>query len=356
MKSLSKKIGRKRVNAINKRLAATPHPYELCQKIGINPSIHQQTIGVHKLYDWLTCKRLFYWKYIMNLEEKDLNFNLYYGSLVHSGLHSLNSGKSIGEAILAMEVENKKLLLNKIVRPDKLPEQRFLVQIAQNNVSVYNTLFHSKQKTNPSLGSERKIKFKIFKGMFFLCTLDNYYQKRNSLVIQDYKTSKNPNDWYFKALRFDKQIYMYTAMLQKLMGEPVKFFNYTVLKKAGIYVRKNETHLEFLKRYRDLLKDNKDEYFIHHKISIHQNTLNDVYNETRKEIGLLKVYLDTMQPEQRCCSENWPKNNKACFNYGLCPFFNLCDKINRWHVLYRAYNVRPLRYKAEHNELAFSVK
>ncbi len=84
MAKRKKKIRRRKIKRTDTRLSSI-----------ITPSTQLQTIGVHKLQDYMTCDRLFFWKWVMNIIPRKLNIAFWFGSIAHRGLELFVQGKSI---------------------------------------------------------------------------------------------------------------------------------------------------------------------------------------------------------------------------------------------------------------------
>ena len=57
---------------------------------------------------------------------------------------------------------------------------------------------------------------------------------------------------------------------------------------------------------------------------------------------------------------NWARNDRACFNYGTCPYFMLCKNCTNYQMYLQFFRMREIRYENEKKELnadfAFSTE
>ena len=117
-------------------------------------------------------------------------------------------------------------------------------------------------------------------------------------------------------------------------------------------MHKKDTVETFLTRLEADLKKRRDWYFFHYEHKFGKQSVDAVMQDIeRLTYNLSTVYqgLNTQELLQPC---NWPRNDDQCFNYGTCPYYPLCDKMEQWWLYLNLYMPRAIRYETEHEELS----
>ncbi len=125
-----------------------------------------------------------------------------------------------------------------------------------------------------------------------------------------------------------------------------------MFRKPGIRVKKNESVEQYLKRLEEDLNERKDWYFVSHRHNFGKQTMANTMNDIEWEVFDMYAKYSYLSMEQLLCPDCWSRNDRACFNYGVCPYFTLCSNRSRYHLYLRLFQMREIRYDEEQAELS----
>lgn len=315
-------------------------------------------IGVHKLQDYMTCNRLYFWKWVLNLMSRRLNLPFLFGSIVHTGFELVAAKKQFGYICKAMHKtsidEAKGFILNR----EDTDEKAIQFQIALLLIKTYRKLFKNELDNFETLGTEISfVKRLELCPVDLLGTIDAYGKENKKLKLKELKTAARVNNEYFLRLTFAKQINAYAVGIKELTGKYPTGCTYFVIRKPGIRVKLKESQAQFLKRLEEDLLSRPDFYFIKQNISFGINGIRAVLSDV--EWATLDLYnkYELLDEEQLVDPFCWARNDDACFNYGVCKYFTLCKNGSQFKLFLQLYTMRNIRYKLEVQELSdkFSV-
>jgi hypothetical protein len=321
----------------------------------IIPSTNLKVIGVHKLQDYLTCQRMFFWKWVYNLIAIKPNYNFWFGSLLHCGAEGLNKNSSEKDVRAAIQAKSKKVLEPFGVDSDT--DVELSTQVDMINLLVKHLkIFMSKIKGRGVGTVKNEQRFKIPLQSCDVClhgTLDSYtVLKDGTIVLEEYKSASQVDDFYFQRLKFDKQINSYALGLKSLEGRYPKSCRYFVIKKPAIRMRQNESVTGFLNRLDIDLDERKEWYYFMENIPFAPRALLEVNRDVEQAtMDLLYKYMQAKNADQLCDPYYWPRNDKQCLNYGACPYFVLCAKTHNFQLYTKLFMMRDIRYNEELQEL-----
>jgi hypothetical protein len=318
------------------------------------PSTKLKSINVHKLQDSMTCSRLYFWTWIYNLTPNRLQMPFWFGSCMHRAFEKLNQLAGLQVAIKEMQKESRKILKNLPLSGEELIETKLQLKVAETILNAYYDLYgvdHRKGKviTEKSFNILLPISRCDFTGR-----LDAYRVIKTNNILDEYKTATRISNDYFARLLFDKQINGYAKGVEHLTGTLPRYCNYWVIRKPTIRLKKEELPDEYIRRLKIDIYTRPEFYFIKEKVTFTKANVNAVMQDIDQEAFDLKCKFDFYNEKELLKPINWPRNDRACFNFGCCKFMPLCKAGKSYPLWLRLYKQRDIRYKNELNELSFN--
>ena len=346
MAKRKKKIRRRKIKRTDTRLSSI-----------ITPSTQLQTIGVHKLQDYMTCDRLFFWKWVMNIIPRKLNIAFWFGSIAHRGLELFVQGKSIKFIEKALRKYSIEYLKPYEVDMVMRPEVEIQLEIVILMVKTYLKLYGKKQLKFIITNTEVRFAVELSQcPVLFIGVIDSYGKKGINYLMPEYKTAGRIDSEYFKRLVFDKQLNGYAIGLRDIVGKFPKESPYIVLRKPSIRVKQTETTDEFLERLEEDLHKRRDWYFIHERFTFGKRNVEAVFQDIEIKTRDLWLKYDCLDDEELLNPMSWARNDRACFNYGVCPYFMLCKNCHNYPLYLKFYMMREIRYEEEKAELNHKLR
>jgi len=313
-------------------------------------------VSVHKLKDKQKCDRYYFWRWIMNLEQKKINLNFYYGSIVHVGIEWLSKNKSFKFVEEKMRKEARVQRKRYMVKRLDIAEADLLLEIAVTTIKVYADLFEGEQGEWDIVKVETGFEICLKQSPLILTgTIDEYRQRGNKVIEGEYKTSSRVDALYFKKLKFDKQINTYAVGIKHLTGKFPSECIYFVFRKPNIRPRIGETHKAYIIRYEEDLYGRPDFYFFKHILRFGKSSMRGVFCDIEAVAFDLYSKYQFLGKEKVLIPENWPKSEGRCNEYGMCEFMPLCSNPNNWPLYAKLFQQRELRYDHENRELSTYV-
>ncbi len=321
------------------------------------PSTELQTIGVHKLQDYMTCDRLFFWKWVMNLIPRKMNIAFWFGSIAHYGFELFVQGKSIKLIEKALRKYSKEYRRPYAIDVSMKSEVDLQLEIVILMVKVYLKFYGKKQLKFAITNTEERFAVKLdLSPVVFIGTIDSYGENKGIYIMPEYKTASRVDAEYFKRLVFDKQLNGYAIGLKTIIGKYPKKSPYIVLRKPAIRVKQTETSDAFLERFENDLHDRKEFYFIHEMFTFGKKNVEAVRQDIEIKTMDLWLKFDCLNDEDLLNPMSWGRNDRACFNYGVCPYFMLCKNCHNYLLYLKFYMMREIRYQEEEAELNHGLK
>lgn len=282
-----------------------------------------------------TCERRFWIKHIQMVRPVIKGASLNIGTLFHKGLECLYKGKTIEQAIDAI---NELAASNEFFNTD---DGAIELRRVKAMLRAYNTQWGNDYYCK-IIDIEREFKFEIAPGVWFAGVFDLVYQDNNQLYLVDHKTTSeeiaNVGTDFWQRLAIDKQIVSYSEALKREYGKIPTIVWDVCRKPSGkpkmkerIVRRKVETELEYEARkaaslesldefevrlYNEMIAS-PDEYLVrrvvHRTKEQHESLLEEVI-ETCKRID--------------AHTGPWVRNDRACQSrFGACQFLGVCAGI-----------------------------
>lgn len=319
----------------------------------IIPSTKLLVVNVHKLQA-TSCSRYYFWMYVLNMIPKGFNTNFWWGSVLGEGVEVVLATKSIDKAIKAMRVKHEEELKDQLLTPGVSEEVDFQLKMLEIIVTVWAKVRLKYIKSVEITASESKFSVELSQSpIIFTGTLDGEGKADHEDTMFEIKSasSQSLNSEYFAHLQFDKQINGYKAGMLKSGRPSFSTCHYLVFRKPQIQVKKTETPDEFLDRLRADLEARADWYYIHYKHRFGKMATNDVLQDIEGITFDLFSKYSYLTTTQLLDPYNWPRNDRQCFNFGICPYFRLCANCKKYPLYMKAFKQRELRYDLEDREL-----
>ena len=328
----------------------------------IIPSIRLKHIGVHKIQDKMTCSRLYFWKWVMNLVPKKLNIAFWFGSVMHKGnefvpLISKLEGKALLDKIYtAMDKESKKASKGYTILPNVKDEMALMIKMGRLMIATYIEIYGKELKsfdlTYLEVPFQKKLKNcpVLFEG-----TVDALGRKKKANWLKEIKTAARITAEYFARLKFDKQINGYAIGAKEITGAYPAGCDYVVFRKPSIRVKQNESVPQYLKRLKIDLHKRADWYYLKEELRFGKQAIEAVLNDIEWETFDLWSKYNFLTQKQLLNPYNWARNAGACFNFGVCPYFLLCRKCQQYKLYLPLYRMRDIRYTTEKRELSKKI-
>jgi hypothetical protein len=319
----------------------------------IIPSTKLRVVTVHKLKS-LTCHRRYFWRWVLNLESRNLNINFWYGGVLGAGFEALISGRvtSKENPAKAMQIDDKKRCKRSVITgdlQDELRLQRRLIAAFINQAKNHPDVKKMKLKT-------RQEKFAVplkDSGLLFCGTPDGEGTYANRPVLFECKTASKVTQSYIDALSFDKQVHGYAYSRRLCNKSVLPECCYCIFHKPQKRIKKGQTSDEFVTEITQDLKDRPSFYYTFHKFHLGRQTVAETGYDIEALAADLKAKYDRLRTTKAILDpHNWPKQEDKCYDYRGCEFLPLCKKPKQWHLYMRVYQQREMLYEQERKELA----
>jgi len=273
----------------------------------------QLAIDSTSLGEFKTCPRKYYYSIILGLQPRAESVHLTFGLLIHASVeryaHKRAEGQDHEQALrfalrwLLSETWNKTLSrpwISDHPAKNRLTAVRTLVwyldQYGDNDSLEYVVLPNGKPAVELTFSFDSGIStISTGETITFSGHLDRVAMLNDEPYIVDIKTTTSalgPN--FFAGFSPDNQFSMYTLAAQVAFATPVK----------GVIVDGAQVGATFARFERSLI-------------------LRDA-STMREWIDGTQFWLRRM--EESAVTQSWPMNDKACGNYGGCPFRPICSR------------------------------
>ena len=313
-------------------------------------------ISVSSLQDFMTCRRLYYFKRIKKYEKIAYNLPFIVGRVVHVGLAALMR-KSVDEktkkpnAIELMKEEFRKERLAAIkayiLSPEQLQKLNMQAQIIEGMLLAYQQKYKKMLQDMTYLGGEVEGALQFSDDVIFVIKMDNIVKVRIKKVLHEAKTTKYLTSDYIKRIQTDIQTAIYFHFHNIIFeDEKIDEIIYDVIRKPSIKQKKKESIQQFIERLKSWYEGPSDDYgskfhierFKEPKISA-DDVINTV-DKVSKEMLMAKTKEDYYQDFTQCCSY-----------YGdICPMYALCHEGGETPANLLQYGVRKSYHVSKENK------
>jgi hypothetical protein len=310
-------------------------------------------MSVSSMQDWLTCKRLYYYKRIKKYEKVQYNLPFIVGRVVHVGLAAVLAKKP--NAIELMENEFKKERKEAIaaftLSPEQIEELDMQEFTTKGMLLAYRTKYAQMIKDMMLLGSEVEGAVDLGNDVTFVIKLDNIVKVRNKKILHELKTTKEITPDYVKRIQTDLQTSVYFHFHNIIWPEDkIQEVMYDIIRKPSIRRKKGsknippETKLQFLERLQEWYKKPDDMSVFHIERfktpGITEEAVINTVVKASEEMLRSKTKEDYYQDFDKCHSY-----------YGdVCPYYALCHEGGESKENLVLYQIRKSYHVSKENK------
>lgn len=292
-------------------------------------------MSVSSVQDWMTCKRLYYYKRIKKYDKVQYNLPFIVGRIVHIGLAAVMA-KSIDpktkklNAIELMTAEFRKERKEAIqafgLNPEQIEELDMQEFTTRGMLLAYQSKYSKMISDMRLLGSEVEGAIDLGNDVTFVIKLDNIVNVRNRKILHELKTTKQITPDYVKRIQTDLQTAVYFHFHNIIFEESkIEEVMYDVIRKPSIRRKKGskniapETKLQFLERLQEWYKKPGDTDSVFHieRFKTPGITEEAVINT------VVKVSEEMLRSKTK---EDYYQDFDKCHSYygDVCPMYALC--------------------------------
>ena len=286
-------------------------------------------VSVSSLQDFMTCRRLYYYKRIKKYEKIVYNLPFIVGRVVHVGLAALlrkskdpKTGKPNAIEVMKAEFKKEKAIAMKKFRLDPAQIEKLTMQeyTTEGMLVAYEYKYQKMIQDMKYLGGEVEGALEFSDEVTFVIKMDNIVKVRAKKILHELKTSKTITPDYVKRIQTDVQTAIYFHFHNIIFeNEPIEEVMYDVIRKPSIKQKKKETTLEFatrLKNWYDKPDDSSSAFHIE-RFKIPGISKEDVINTVDKV---------TQEMLQAKTKEDYYQDFDKCHSYfgDVCPMYDLC--------------------------------
>jgi CRISPR/Cas system-associated exonuclease Cas4 (RecB family) len=284
-------------------------------------------MSVSSVQDWMTCKRLYYYKRIKKYEKTQYNLPFIVGRVVHEGLAAVLAKKSNAIEIMTAVYKKERAAALKefTLSPEQLEELDMQEFTTKGMLLAYRTKYGKMIQDIQLLGSEVEGAIDLGNDVTFVVKLDNVVVIRGKKILHELKTTKQITPDYVKRIQTNLQIAVYYWFHNIIWPEePIQEILYDVIRKPSIRRKKSsknkpaESKEAFLTRLQEWYKQPDDMSVFH----IERFKEPDI-----KEDAVINTVIKVSEEMLRCKhKEDYYQDFEKCRSYygDVCPYIPLC--------------------------------
>ena len=318
-------------------------------------------MSVSSVQDWMTCKRLYYYKRIKKYEKTSYNLPFIVGRVVHEGLAAVLS-KSVdpktkkSNAIELMSAVYKKeraaAIKEYTLSPEQIEELDMQEFTTKGMLLAYQTKYAKMIQDMRYLGSEVEGAIDLGNDVTFVIKLDNIVVIRGKKVLHELKTTKQITPDYVKRIQTDLQTAVYFHFHNIIFeNEKIQEVMYDVIRKPSIRRKKGSKNLPpeskeaFLTRLQEWYHKPGDTDSVFHierfkRPGIEEDAVINTVVKVSEEMLRSKAKEDYYQDFDKCHSY-----------YGdVCPMYALCHQGGETKENLLLYTIRKPYHVSKENK------
>lgn len=273
-----------------------------------------------------TCRRKFFWRYVMRLGLEGINPNLVFGSAVHDALADWYCGKRTSMAKIAERYTKK--LLEMTQQDTALQDQgdfdkwnQLLATFRGMMVGYSEVYAQDKKRWNVTRENVEREFFVDFGDYAFAGKVDLIVSDKDGPLLVEHKTASQVGQSYIERLVLDTQIRSYVFGAVYGLGIKATRVLYDVVRKCMLRRKANESQASFDRRIADDYASRPDFYYFREKLPVKRHSV-DAFREELQQTHDEYVHIITTRDWRD--PRSWTINDGACIDYQrLCPFFPL---------------------------------
>jgi len=310
-------------------------------------------MSVSSVSDWMTCKRLYWYKRIKKYEKTQYNLPFIVGRVVHEGLAAVLAKKPNAiELMTAVYKKERKLAIDAFgLNPEQIEELDMQEFTTKGMLLAYRTKYAQMIKDMMLLGSEVEGAVDLGNDVTFVIKLDNIVKVRNKKILHELKTTKEITPDYVKRIQTDLQTSVYFHFHNIIWPEDkIQEVMYDIIRKPSIRRKKGsknippETKLQFLERLQEWYKKPDDMSVFHIERfktpGITEEAVINTVVKASEEMLRSKTKEDYYQDFDKCHSY-----------YGdVCPYYALCHEGGESKENLVLYQIRKSYHVSKENK------
>jgi CRISPR/Cas system-associated exonuclease Cas4 (RecB family) len=308
-------------------------------------------MSVSSVQDWMTCKRLYYYKRIKKYEKTSYNLPFIVGRVVHEGLAAVLAKKP--DAIEIMEKVYKRerdgAIKQYTLSTDQIEELRMQEFTTKGMLLAYRSKYKQMIKDMQLMGSEVEGALDLGNDVTFVIKLDNIVQVRNRKILHELKTTKMITPDYIKRIQTDLQTATYFHFHNIIFDkEPIQEIMYDVIRKPSIRQKKKgktaESKEMFLQRLQEWYKKPDDMSVFH---------IERFKTPGIKEEDVINTVVKVSDEMLRCKDkDDYYQDFDKCHSYygDVCPMYALCHEGGESKENLLSYTVRKSYHVSKENK------
>lgn len=317
-------------------------------------------MSVSSVQDWLTCKRLYYFKRIKKYEKTQYNLPFIVGRVVHEGLAAVLAKKPKAIEIMTeiYKKERKAAIQMFGLTPEQIEELDMQEFMTKGMLLAYQTKYAKMIADMKLLGSEVEGAVDLGNDVTFVIKLDNIVRVRNKKILHELKTTKQITPDYVKRIQTDLQTAVYFHFHNIIFEDSkIEEVMYDVIRKPSIRRKKGsknkpaESKEAFLTRLQEWYKQPDDMSVFHIERfktpGITEEAVINTVVKVSEEMLRSKTKEDYYQDFDKC----------SAYYGGQCSYYDLChnggeSKENLLlYTIRKPYHVSKENKRVEDNEM-----
>lgn len=315
-------------------------------------------MSVSSTQDFLTCRRLYYYKRIKKYEKTQYNLPFIVGRVVHEGLAAVLS-KSVDPKTKksnAIEImtgvykrERAAAIKEYVLSPEQLEELDMQEFTTKGMLLAYQSKYSQMIKDMKYLGSEVEGALDLGNDVTFVLKLDNVVVIRAKKVLHELKTTKQITPDYVKRIQTDLQTAVYFHFHNIIWSEdPIQEVMYDVIRKPSIRRKTKgkvkESKEAFLQRLQEWYKKPDDMSVFHIERFKTPGITEDAVINT-----VVKVSEEMLRSKTK---DDYYQDFDKCHSYygDVCPMYDLCHNGGETKENLLLYTIRKSYHVSKENK------
>ena len=287
-------------------------------------------MSISSVQDWLTCKRLYYYKRIKKYNRNIYNLPFIVGRVVQEGLAAVLS-KSVDpktkkpnaiEIMMEAYKRERREAINTFgLTPEQVEVLNMQEFVTKGMLLAYQKKYSKMIADMKHLGNEVEGAVDLGNDVTFVIKMDNIVRVRNKKILHELKTTKEITPDYVKRIQTDLQIAAYFHLHNTIWeDEPIEEVMYDVIRKPSIRIKKKESKQEFLQRLQEWYQKPEDMSVFH--IERFKQPGIDAESVVNT---IVKVSEEMLRSKQK---EDYYQDFDKCHSYygDVCPYYTLCHE------------------------------
>lgn len=310
-------------------------------------------MSVSSVQDWMTCKRLYYYKRIKKYEKTAYNMPFIVGRVVHEGLAAVLAKKPNAIEIMTAvyKKERKAAMEQFVLSTEQLEELDMQEFTTKGMLLAYQHKYAQMIKDTQLMGSEVEGAVDLGNDVTFVIKLDNIVKIRKKKVLHELKTTKQITPDYIKRIQTDIQTAAYFHIHNIIFeDEKIDEVMYDVIRKPSIHRKKAskhkpaETKEAFLLRLQEWYKQSGNDSVFHiERFKTPGISAEDIINT------LLKVSEEMLRSKTK---DDYYQDFDKCHSYygDVCPMYSLCHRGGETPANLVEFKIRQSYYVNKENK------